>query len=169
MSVGSSVVSITVASTGELLVSGVMTCRNSVAVTVYGMSAVPVLIVYRDGTAVAQCSSFAQSGSNYVGTMDLDTEELVEAFEDVSAGELIRLDFVLYNTTTNAAQGIAMVGVRKDEASYYEASEHTGVIAITAGAGLYFEVIDGINYFVLKDSAGVIYARFPAPGATPND
>lgn len=170
MSVGTKAITLTVnAAAKRLFQSDYPSFRNLVTMTVTsaGVAAANLaLIVYRGTTAVASAVGFTGTTASSAADMDLNTAGMLTVMEDVAEGAVRSFDMILYDTITLAtvARGVLdVLGM-----SPYSAVDASGTVPIAA-AGVYFEAIDGINYFVLKDAAGVVYARFPAPGATPDE
>lgn len=168
MSVGTCAVTLKVYATEKkLFQSAYPSYPNLVTLTVEnaGISAAQLaLIVSRGGVVVATASAFTGSTASATGSLDLHTTLMQSVMASVSAGAVRSFDMVLYDTSSLATVARGVMDVLGMAA--YSASD-AGAIIPVASTGLYFEEIDGINYFVLKDSAGVVYARFPAPGANP--
>lgn len=170
MSSGTAAITLTVNVTAKrMFQSAYPAFRNLVTLTVSGAGVAAgslALLVYRGSTAVASCSSFAGTTASATGSMDLNTTGMLAVMEDVAAGAVRSFDMVLYDTTSLATVARGVLDVLGMD--LYSAVDPSGA-AIVPAAGVYFESIDGINYFVLRDASGVVYAKFPAPGATPND
>jgi len=170
MSVGTKAVTLTVdAAAKRMYQSAAPSFRNLVTFTITnaGIAAANLaLLAYRGATVVATATGFTGTTASAVGTMDLNTAGMLTVMNLVTKGAVRSFDILLYDTVTldMVARGVLDV-LGADPYSAVDPGASTPI----AAAGVYFENIDGINYFVLKDAAGVVYAKFPAPGATPND
>lgn len=170
MSVGASTLVLTVTPANKIMFPGSSPWfRQLVSVTVAGAGVAAeslILLAYRRSTLVALCVGMTGTENAATGTLDLNTTELEAVMDGVGDGAVRSLDIYLYNTATLELVGRGVLNVRGCGA-YTGAG--TTVLATVTAPGVYFENIDGVNYFVLKDASGVVYAKFPAPGATPND
>jgi len=169
MSVGTKSVTVAVnAAAKRMYPSADPSFRNLVTFTVTnaGVDAANlVMLAYRGATVVASASGFTGSTASAVGTMDLNTSGMLAVMNGVAKGAVRSFDIFLYDTISldMVARGVLDV-LGADPYSSVDASGSAPI----AAAGVYFEKIDGIDYFVMKDAAGVVYAKFPAPGATPD-
>lgn len=170
MSVGNPSITLTVNTAARRLSqSAYPQFRNLVNLTISGAGVAAgnlALIVYRGATVVASAVGFTGSTSSAASTMDLNTTAMLAVMSGVEEGAIRSFNMSLYDTVTleRIARGVLNVlGM-----SPYSAVDADGAVPV-ASSGLYQETIDGIAYFVLKDAQGVVYAKFPAPGATPDE
>ena len=170
MSVGTKNVTLSVDAAGKRMYqSAAPSFRNLVSLTIAnaGVAAANLtLLLYRGATVVATAVGFTGTTASAAGSLDLNTAGMLTVMNAVNKGAVRSFDMLLYDTVTldMVARGVMDV-LGADPYSAVDASGSTPI----AATGVYFESIDGINYFVLRDASGVVYARFPAPGATPND
>lgn len=172
MSIGISQCTVSLKAADRLaLISGAPYARTSVTVTVTGFTGTAanlLMLIYRNGTLVAQCGAFS-GGATLAGTLDLDTAQMETAMTGLDDGLMRHFDVRLWDMSTLALIATGLMEIRQTGYSYATDSGVTGTIVVNYPAGWYLENIDGINFFVARDADGIVYQKIPAPGATPNE
>ena len=155
--------------TGSLSQSDPISARSSLGITLVGIGSLSAInmkaALYRlntagiDGTLVATCDSFSMSSGTFVGSMDLNTAEVIQAFTDMEAirqYEKATFQIIVYD----ASQAVYMVC--DDIAVSYEyplvAGTPPSVSPITSGSTTWgnMKLIGGVIH-VLSSTDGLYY------------
>lgn len=99
--------------------TGIIAVRETVTVTVVGGASLiadgltmKVLVLGSAATtALAQCVTWTVSSANAVGSIDLNTEELVTAFDGVANIGSKQFNVLIYTTTVPAVRVNATLGI----------------------------------------------------------
>lgn len=110
--------------------------RQELSITLTGHSpATPenlVMVGYRNGVLVATVASFAGTSSSATGTLDTNTEEMEDAFEDISAGAIQNIDLRLWDQSSQELIGLGVLELRSTGFTY---SDDTGATPVTPVSG----------------------------------
>lgn len=169
MSVGTSTLSVVVTESSKTMVvtSGPVWFRNLVTVTLSGFGSHSagnlILLVYRGSTLVAYCDAFSGPNTGATGSLDTNTSEMEDCFEDADIGEIVEFDLFVYDTDPTSldmlASGILKVRGTRD---YAESSPIAPISDTTVFIGS-FAFYDGKTY--VRSASDGLYYEFAAYGS----
>lgn len=84
------------------VVTGLAAFGETVDVTISGITVADpadiTLSILKYGISLAVCADFAESGDDYIGTISLSTQQMLDAFDGMSARKLLTMDLAIYDT-----------------------------------------------------------------------
>lgn len=150
---------------GLVTITGIVSARSTITVTLTGTQLLTNsnmrLALYRlnrngvDGTLVATCQTFTGAANAFVGSLSLNTAEVVAAFTDmkvVRQGEMARFDLIIYD----ASQSLVFMVWDHLEVAYENvlvAATPSNVTPISAGTTTWgnFKLINGVLHVLSTD------------------